>query len=153
MKQEFIRTQLEELNACAPATIKRRYDALIGTPFDSENLGPVFMRRRIAYAIQSQVLEQRLSEHDLEALAFLATKDHACDPSAQNCEDEQKPLKPGTVYTRIYKGKEHRLEIDALGRFVYNKRIFKSPTAAAQMITQTHTNGKIWWGISDGGTK
>ena len=148
MKQEFIKSQIDGLKSCPTDTLRMRYAEIVGNPECTMSLGRVHMIRRIAYEIQSSATGTKLTEAELDALAFLATKDWRCNPSVKQPQKAQVPIKPGTTYVKSYKGKEYRMEVDAFGRFLFEGQAYKSPTAIAQLITGSHTNGKTWWGIS-----
>lgn len=54
----------------------------------------------------------------------------------------------GTILTRVYKGREHRLKVLADG-FEYEGETFRSLTAAAKRATgYPSIAGTDWWGVS-----
>lgn len=56
-------------------------------------------------------------------------------------------LAPGVVLTRLYKGK--RIVVKVLGEreFEHDGKRFKSLSAIANLVSGTHCNGLVWFGI------
>lgn len=55
----------------------------------------------------------------------------------------------GSVFTREYKGKTHKLKVVNLPNseigYELGKQTLRSPSAAAKLITGTEVNGWVWW--------
>lgn len=150
MKNEYVNKQLQLLEEADDETILARFRELVGET-GATDFGKRFLRRRVAYAIQSAASGEALSESELQAIDFLATKDWRCNPSLKRVKPTDKKPMRGTFYVKRYKGKEYRMEVDSLGRFIYEGQPYKSATCVARMITGTHINGKTWWGITTKG--
>jgi hypothetical protein len=57
---------------------------------------------------------------------------------------------PGTVLLREWAEREHRVTVNAEGRFEYEGRSFKSLTAVARQITGQHMSGPSFFGLKGG---
>lgn len=152
VQEEYVKQQLLALEGADADTIAAQYRNLVSADADTENLGRKFMQHRVAHAIQVAALGG-LNETELNLLSFLATKDWRCNPKIKPPSEKDKKPRVGTTFVRQYKGKEYKLEIDSLGRYVYEGTAYKSPTTVARLITGSHVNGKVWWGISGVNTK
>jgi len=147
MSSEFVQKQMALLEAADDATVESRYRELVPTSADSQSFGRSWMLHRIAYALQSAATGDKLTEQEEQMIAFLATKDWRCNPCVKKpMKNEAKPTR-GSRFVRSYKGKDYEMQIDSLGRFVYEGRVYKSATSIAREITGSHVNGKIWWGL------
>lgn len=63
---------------------------------------------------------------------------------------ERKLPRPGTRFSRTYKGETYTMEVVSQeGRIGYKvgQEIYSSPTAAAGVITDTTVNGWKFWGL------
>lgn len=147
----YVQQQLALLETCDADILRERYRELVCPRVDEQDLGRKFMLHRVAHAVQAAALGG-LSESELNLLAFLATKDWRCNPKVKRPGATEKQPRAGTSFVRVYKGKEYKLEVDALGRYIYEGVAYKSPTTVARMITGSHINGKTWWGITKGGS-
>lgn len=144
---EYVQKQLAQLKDADDATIDPRYKELVSDIADPHRFSREWKLQRIAYALQSAATGDKLSEQELQTLAFLATKDWRCNPSVRKpMKQERKPTR-GSTFIRSYKGKDYEMTVDSLGRFVYEGRVYRSCTSIAREITGSHVNGKIWWGL------
>ncbi len=55
---------------------------------------------------------------------------------------------PGTVLLREWGERDHRVTVNADGRFEYEGNTFKSLTAVARHITGTHWSGPMFFGLT-----
>jgi len=60
---------------------------------------------------------------------------------------------PGTVILREWGEREHRVTVNAEGRFEYEGQTFKSLTAVARHITGQHWSGPLFFGLGKGGAR
>jgi len=60
---------------------------------------------------------------------------------------------PGTVILREWGEREHRVTVNAEGRFEYEGHTFKSLTAVARHITGQHWSGPLFFGLGKGGAR
>jgi hypothetical protein len=58
---------------------------------------------------------------------------------------------PGTVLLREWGERDHRVTVNADGRFEYEGNTFKSLTAVARHITGTHWSGPMFFGLTGKG--
>jgi hypothetical protein len=56
-------------------------------------------------------------------------------------------LLPGTLLTRTYNGREHRVIVRGVGNFEWEGRRYKSLSAIARAITGTQWNGLVFFGL------
>ena len=56
--------------------------------------------------------------------------------------------KSGTVFTRMYKGREIQTVVIEDGRFEYEGDLYQSLSSVARAVTGTHWNGKLFFGLT-----
>jgi len=157
-----LRQAIGELEGMAVAGLRERYAEVFGEPTRSGNRR--WLVRRIAWRLQAQE-EGGLSERARRRAAELGRDAdirlrppewvNAAPPpgdlrtaSGRLCakRDDRLPA-PGTVLTRRYKGREHRVTV-LPGGFEYEGRAFKSLSAVAHAITGSHWNGMLFFGLA-----
>ena len=162
---ESIKKQIAALERMSAGQLRERYAEVFGEPARSGNRQWLF--RRIAWRIQM------LAEGDLAARAseraHSRAKELARDadlrlrpprgPGSTPAtgavvsgalairRDERVPP-PGTVLTRIHKGREHRVAILPNG-FEYEGDVYRSLSAVAHAITGSHWNGLHFFGLAE----
>ncbi len=147
MNNEYVQKQLQLLEEADDATIESRYRELVCANADAGVFGRRWMIHRIAYALQSATVGDKLSKQELQMIEFLASKDWRCNLCVKKPMKNEKKAARCSRFVRTYKGKDYEMQIDSLGRFVFEGRVYKSSTAIAREITGSHVNGKVWWGL------
>jgi len=156
------RRAIDELEGMTAAALRERYAEVFGEPTRSGNRQ--WLVRRIAWRLQAQA-EGALSERARRRAAELARDaDIRLRPpewvgapappgdlrtaSGRLCakRDDRLPA-PGTVLTRRYKGREHRVTVLS-GGFEHEGRAFRSLSAVAHAITGSHWNGMLFFGLT-----
>lgn len=147
MNGEYAKETLASLEGLDAEELKRRYSELFGSGIDASRFGRAFLRRRIAAKLQEAVYGDALTAAEMSTIEFVASKDWMCNAG----EGKPKPSKArptrNVSFTKVYKGRTYTMTTDALGRFIYEGKPYRSPTAVARAITGSLVNGRVWWGI------
>jgi hypothetical protein len=103
----------------------------------------------IAYRLQADVM----GDLDAETLRFLkrvnqAGSIQAVAPLTQRFEQKRRELSAGTVLTREWNGRHHRVMVLEQG-FAWEGRTYKSLSEIAKTITGTKWNGPRFFGLRD----
>jgi hypothetical protein len=140
--------------------LRGKYAAIFGEETNANNKG--WLVKRIAWRLQA-LAEGDLSERARQRAAELANDaDVRLNPPKVNPAgaeeqrtksaslrfklDDRLPL-PGAIITREYKGQ--RLEVKVLPRgFEFEGEVYKSLSAVAKAITETHCNGYLFFGLN-----
>ena len=127
---------LEDLDARA---LKKKYPALLSDATECSASG--ILRSIIAYRLQERHYARPLAE---DAKLRLEADDADGSPRL-------KASAPGSGararLVRLWKGVRHEAVVRNDGRFEYNGEIFNSLSAIAKVITGTHWNGRLFFGI------
>jgi len=162
---EPIRKQIAALERMTVGQLRERYAEVFGEPARSGNRQWLF--RRLAWRIQ-MLAEGDLATRALER-AHTRAKELARDadvrvrppqgPASTPAtgtvvsgalairRDERVPP-PGTVLTRVHKGREHRVAILPNG-FEHEGDVYRSLSAVAHAITGSHWNGLHFFGLAE----
>lgn len=103
-----------------------------------------FLERRLAYRIQELEFKRKhknlaeKNERRINAIIHSGKKP---------LRDRYPQPLPGTVLTRIYKEKEHRVTVTHDGLFEFEGRIFNSLSVIAREITGTRWSGPLFFGL------
>ncbi len=124
---------LEELDARA---LKRKYPALLSDAGDCSASG--ILRCIVAYRLQEKHYGRPLAE---DARSWLESGDGPRLRTAVSGSGARARL------VRVWKGVRHEAVVRNDGRFEYNGEIFNSLSAIAKVITGTHWNGRLFFGI------
>ena len=144
----------------SPTELRERYRELFGEETRSGNRP--WLIRRIAWREQA-IREGGLSERARTRAEELARdEDLRVRPPSSPApspghglrtvdgplarRDPRVPI-PGTVLTREYKGSTHRVTVLKEG-FEHDGTVYRSLTAAAYAITNTHWNGMLFFGLT-----
>ncbi|MBK9386548.1 MAG: DUF2924 domain-containing protein [Planctomycetes bacterium] len=122
-----------------------RYEELVGKPLRQRNAP--FLRKRIAYAIQEREYGglSNAARRRIEALAA-EIKLPLGEVRVPRRSDK---IQPGTVLRRVWKGMEQCVLVHAEG-YEWNGTIYGSLSAAANAITGSRWNGKLFFGLTKG---
>lgn len=155
--------QIAALERMTVGQLQKRYAEVFGEPARSGNKRWLF--RRIAWRIQA------LAEGDLAARAIERSRELArglardadlrlrpppVPPPTLRAgaatthlavqRDERVPP-PGTILTRPFKGREHRVTVLPNG-FEHEGEVYRSLSAVAHAITGSHWNGLLFFGLT-----
>lgn len=140
--------QLQELRRLTPGELRARYAELHGAATHSRNR--TWLIRRIAWRLQAVAegdLTQRARRRAAELvndadLRVIPPKDHvvASLPDQRQVNRDRRLPIPGTVLERLYKGNLLRVRVLDAG-FEYGGETYKTLTAVARVITDSHING------------
>lgn len=100
------------------------------------------MRRLIAWRVQAALLGG-FSPETVKALRHLMADHNAGKPLVTR---EASRLTPGTVLTRIWKGRSHTVTVEDEG-FVYEEKTYASLSEIARLITGTRWSGPRLFGL------
>lgn len=103
-----------------------------------------FLEKRLAYRLQEvefRRMHQNLAEkNDRRINAIINT-------GKKPLRDRYPQPIPGTVLSRIYQEKEHKVTITHDGQFEFEGRIYKSLSVIAREITGTRWSGPLFFGL------
>ena len=127
---------LEELDARA---LKKKYPALLSDAAECAASG--ILRSIVAYRLQERHYGRPLAE---DARSWLEADDGGDGPRLRSSA-------PGSGararLVRVWKGVRHEAVVRNDGRFEYGGQMFNSLSAIAKVITGTHWNGRLFFGI------
>jgi hypothetical protein len=150
---------LAELETMNVRQLKERYEEVFDEPARSGNR--IWLLKRVAWGIQARAyggLPERARRLALEIAndADLRLKAPRTLPKSSAARiltkqvlpkqpDHRLPM-PGTILTRIYKGREIRVQVLSEG-FEYEGQRYASLTAVAKAVTGSHWNGMLFFGL------
>jgi hypothetical protein len=156
--------ELAALRRMTPAQLRAKYLEVFGESSRSGNKD--FLFKRLAWRIQSLVegslsdrARQRAEELARDAdIRMTMPKTGATTPGAPQAvlrapatRDRCLPI-PGTVLVRQYRGRAIEVQVLADG-FEWEGQVFGSLSAVAKKVTGSHWNGRLFFGLKDGGKK
>lgn len=100
------------------------------------------LRRLIAWRVQA-ALHGGFSTETLKALRHLMADHCAGKPLVTR---EASRLTPGTVLTRIWKGRSHKVTVEEAG-YVFDEKTYASLSEIARLITGTRWSGPRLFGL------
>ena len=157
-----IARQIAELDGLTVNQLREKWEEVWQEPCRSRNKDN--LRKRIAWKIQANAyggLSQRaldrareLADETLLRVRYTRvphprpgdeTVVHRFAPTVES------PLPvPGAVITRDYKGRKLIVTVQEKG-FLFDGRIFKSLSAIAKVVSGTHWNGRLFFGLTKAG--
>jgi hypothetical protein len=152
--------ELAVLRRLSISELRARFTQLFGETTRTGN--KIWLIKRIAWRLQA------LEEGDLSERARRRAAELACDadlrlsaphpirqqrivrltPMAES-QDPRLPM-TGSVLTRTYKSESYHVKVLAKG-FEFENQIYKSLSAVAKVITGTHCNGFLFFGLTQSG--
>ena len=126
------------------------------------SIGDRYFRRRPDYPNRTHVESRIAYKLQEEAFVGLAPetkqRPEAIGAKHSKIKLRAKPREfnfaPGTILLREWGEREHRVTVNAEGRFEYEGHTFKSLTAVARHITgHQHWSGPLFFGFGKGGTR
>lgn len=141
-----VQEELELIGKLELDTLRARYKGITGR--EPGELGRTFMTRRVAYAAQVELTRQDLTPTDRGILMAIANHDPAVNPKCRPTE-RRKLETSRASFVKVYKGVRHIIKPDGEGHYIYvnDGRTYASPTTIARMITQSHVNGRVFFGM------
>ena len=159
-----VRTEIAALRKMTPAQLRDKYLEVFGEPTRTGN--KEFLCKRLAWRIQSQA-EGSLSERARQRTAELARdadirmtmpRTAAVTPNAAPhvltapiAGAKRLPM-PGAILTRKYQGRLVQVTVLPKG-FDYEGQVYRSLSAVAKVVTGSHWNGHLFFGLRDEGEK
>jgi hypothetical protein len=156
--------QIAALREMTPAQIREKYLEVFGEQSRTGNKD--FLFKRIAWRIQS-LAEGTLSERarrratelarDADIRTTMPRPPKLATGAIERIKagpvgNGQRVPIPGTVLTRQYRGK--LIEVTVLPKgFEYRGEIYRSLSAVAKVVTGSHWNGHLFFGLKDGDKK
>lgn len=140
---DSILKQITALYGLSVKDLKERYLALL--PEANAQANKSFLIRRIAYKLQENAYGG-LAATAQEKLETLKTELNPIkDLGRKSCRGGRVPL-PGTVITKIYKGKSIDIKVMPKG-FEYDGKPYKSLSRIAHEISGVHQSGFVFFGL------
>ena len=137
----ILEAELDRLAVMPIAGLRVRYrEVFRGNP--PQAFGPDLLRRSIAYQIQEKAYG-RLARPVQRSLDQMV-KAYTAKPGGRIVLPGR--IKPGSVLVRQWKGKSHRVVVQADG-FAYDGRTFGNLSEIAVLITGTRWNGPRFFGL------
>ena len=110
----------------------------------SPNSNRAFLERRIAYGLQERAF-RKANQGLLERNAHRIDKLLATGKVSKTDRDIR-PV-PGTVITREYRGKMHRVVVGTDGQYEFEGRRYPTLSMIAREITGTRWSGPLFFGL------
>ncbi|MFZ5499677.1 MAG: DUF2924 domain-containing protein [Pseudomonadota bacterium] len=146
-KQQTMARQIADLSQMSMTELWQLWDRFF--PRRPEYPNRTHVESRIAYKLQEEAFGGLAPEtkQRLEAIGARHSKIKWRAPAREF------HFAPGTVLLREWGEREHRVTVNAEGRFEYEGHTFKSLTAVARHITGQHWSGPLFFGFGKGGAR
>lgn len=140
--------EIDELRDMTTPALVARYTELYGRPPRSKNRTHLF--KRCAWKVQerrygglSRVAKSRLEE--------LMAEIDITGPQEQSSQRRSKPggVAPGTVLLREWRGTEVQATALPAGGFEHDGVTYRSLSAIAKVVTGSHWNGRLFFGLTE----
>lgn len=129
--------EIEALPSMDTPALFAKYGGLLTDMTECRICG--LLRSVVAYRLQERFYCIRLSD---DAAAFL---DEPEDGSRFFPKD--RGVGSNARLVRVYQGVRHEVVVRDDGRFEYNGQVYNSLSAVAKVITGTHWNGRLFFGV------
>ena len=146
-KQQTVARQIADLSQMSMAELWPLWDRYFPRRPDYPNRTHV--ESRIAYKLQEEAFGG-LAPETKQRLEAIGAKHSKIKLRASKREFN---FAPGTVILREWGDRDHRVTVNAEGRFEYEGHTFKSLTAVARHITGQHWSGPLFFGFGKGGAR
>jgi len=146
-KQQTVARQIADLSQMSMAELWPVWDRYFPRRPDYPNRTHV--ESRIAYKLQEEAFGG-LAPETKQRLEAIGAKHSKIKLRASKREFN---FAPGTVILREWGDRDHRVTVNAEGRFEYEGLTFKSLTAVARHITGQHWSGPLFFGFGKGGAR
>ena len=146
-KQQTVARQIADLSQMSMAELWPLWDRYFPRRPDYPNRTHV--ESRIAYKLQEEAFGG-LAPETKQRLEAIGAKHSKIKLRAKPREFN---FAPGTVILREWGDRDHRVTVNAEGRFEYEGLTFKSLTAVARHITGQHWSGPLFFGFGKGGAR
>lgn len=130
---------MQELQYMSVAELQAKFNEVYGYQTVTNN--PQTLRKRLAYRIQ-ELYYGGLTEDERDVLNRIADA-----PKSSGSNGNAHVMMPGTILTRLWKGKVYEATVMKDGMYEYDGRLFRSLSGIACEITGTHWNGKKFFGV------
>ena len=148
---DSIAARIAKLQQLTTAQLREEWRQVIGGEPRSNNR--VWLYKRLAWAVQAKEyggLSARAQARLEELLPFaemwmpLGKKGLAAPPPAVTASPAPTP---GSIFTRVYKGRTLTVLLRDDGRFEFDGDIYGSLTAIAKAVTGSIWNGRLFFGL------
>ena len=143
--------EIEELRQMSVPELLSRYEQLFGKPARVKNREHLW--KRCAWKIQemkfgglSKKAKDRLEELIGEIDLPLGDKQRTIAGTVRRRAGGAEH-KVGTIYTRLWKGREIRA-VAVEGGYEWDRVVYRSLSAVAKVVTGSHWNGRLFFGIT-----
>ena len=147
IKQKTVARQIADLSQMSMAELWPVWDRYFPRRPDYPNRTHV--ESRIAYKLQEEAFGG-LAPETKQRLESIGAKHSKIKLRASKREFN---FAPGTVILREWGDRDHRVTVNAEGRFEYEGLTFKSLTEVARHITGQHWSGPLFFGFGKGGAR
>ena len=159
-QQVNVGQELSALERLTVTQLRERYAEVFGDPTGSRHKD--YLIKRIVWRVQalahgglSERARARAAELANDAdLRMLPPRDKPCGSAAAltaigrlAVRQDDRPLMPGMVLTRPYKDRTVRVLVLDNG-FEYEGKVYRSLSAIAKVVTGSHWNGHLFFGIA-----
>jgi len=146
--ERTVKTEIAHLRDLGLEGIRARWRAALKREAP-DHLPKHLLFSMVAYRLQAEVL----GDLDVETSRFLRQIDNtssqaALVPLTERFEQRNRRLSLGTVVTREWNGRHHRVMVLENG-FAWEGRTYKSLSEIAKVITGTRWNGPRFFGLRD----
>lgn len=142
IKQQTVARQIADLSQMSMAELWSLWDRYFKTRPQYPNR--TYIESRIAYKLQEEAFGG-LAPETRQRLEAIGAKHSKIKLRAKPREFH---FAPGTILLREWGEREHRVTVNAEGRFEYEGHTFKSLTAVARHITGQHWSGPLFFGLT-----
>ena len=143
--------RLAELDRLSHASLKDRWRRLFGS--EPPAYGRQFLMRRLAYRIQELAFGGLSPEHQLRMEKMVSAQGIAenAHRSLSTRTNGANPAHPphGTRIVREWRGRLYEVVVTNEG-FEFEGSRYRSLSAIAKVITGTHWNGPVFFGVREG---
>jgi hypothetical protein len=145
--------RITKLQQMTTAELRAEWRRVLGE--EPRSYHRTWLWKRLAWAIQaknygglSALAQQRLEELLPMAEAWMPLGRKAFpQPAAPVRRDRRLPT-PGTVITRVYKGRTLAVTVRDNATFEFDGKSYPSLTAIAKAVTSSHWNGRHFFGLN-----
>ena len=143
-KQQSVARQIAGLSQMTIAELWPLWDRYFSRRPDYPNR--THLESRLAYKLQEEAFGG-IAPETKQRLEAIGAKHSKIKLRAKPREFN---FAPGTILLREWGEREHRVMVNAEGRFEYEGYTFKSLTAVARHITGAHWSGPLFFGLGKG---
>jgi Protein of unknown function (DUF2924) len=143
-----VEAEIARLRGLGGQALRARWRTSVG-----QDASPYLARHLLFAMLAYRLQAETMGDLDAATVRFLKQVDlapskQAAVPLTQAFERRTRNLSPGTVLTRAWSGRHHRVTVLDRG-FVWEGRTYRSLSEIAKAITGTKWNGPRFFGLRD----